>query len=727
MKYLHRRISSYLSPVTMSAKHRLYDLNVEGSDPIRYSAYSSSNKIVFSRSLAKGWYLADVHIESNNFSNSKIYLGRAGNFNEGDIIFLPTGRGKRVKRVFYVDHSLTKIGFRPVEKKCSFTIRSFSIVALAPYRAKQLIFKKLSSLGLGNKIRLDTKRLLSDYAECFYGESVSYKNWIEAIEPKLVSNKIQQGPKLSIVMPVYNPNITYLKEAIDSVLCQSYKNWELCIADDCSTNEEVSNFLKGLEIKDPRTKVCIRTRNGHISEASNSAINLVTGEYTILMDHDDLLSANALNEIALEIQNNPDVKIIYSDEDKIDESGRRFEPHFKCQFNHELLLNQNYISHLGCYSTSLIKMVGGFRKGYEGSQDYDLLLRCLQKIDTKNQIIHIPKVLYHWRATKGSTAFEAAEKSYTNDAGLRALQGYIKAVEPSAQVQNGCLPNTYRLSRTIVGEPEVEIIIPTRDRLEILRPCIDSILEKTSYKNYVITIVDNDSIKKETLAYFSVIVESPRVKVLKVSGEFNFSKLNNAAVNQSSSDFIVLLNNDIEVITSEWLSEMLVLAQTKDAGCIGAKLFYTDGRVQHAGVTLGIGGVAGHTHKYFPKSSPGYFSRLHLSHEVSAVTAACMLIRRDIYNQAGGLDEANLAVAFNDIDLCLKVRSLGLKNLWTPHAELYHHESASRGNEDTPQKRNRFKMESNFMKEKWGSLLLSDPFYSPNLTLSSEDFSIRSE
>ena len=388
------------------------------------------------------------------------------------------------------------------------------------------------------------------------------------------------------------------------------------------------------------------------------------------------------------------------------------------------MLNQNYISHLTCYSKLLVDKVGGFREGYEGSQDYDFLLRCLKLIDNEDHIVHIPKILYHWRAIDGSTAKSCAEKSYTSEAGLLALKDFLSGVD-NQSVELGEIPNTYRIKRSVKSDPLVNIIIPTRDSLNILKPCIESIVDKTSYDNYKITIVDNDSQESETLSYFSSLSDIDYIEVFESPGGFNYSKINNLAVARSDAEYVLLLNNDIEVISPDWLTEMLSIAQDSHVGCVGAKLYYTDGRIQHAGVTLGIGGVAGHTHKYMQGNAAGYFSRLHLTHEVSAVTAACLLVKRTNYIKAGGLDEDNLKVAFNDVDFCLKLRSLGLKNIWTPYAELYHHESVSRGHEDTPTKKERFLGEVAYMKDKWGGVLKKDPYYNPNLSLEFEDFSLR--
>jgi GT2 family glycosyltransferase len=478
---------------------------------------------------------------------------------------------------------------------------------------------------------------------------------------------------------------------------------------------------------DQRIKVNFREVNGNISEASNSALELASGEFVLLLDHDDCLSKEALYFLIHHINEHPGADIFYSDEDKIDAFGNRFNPHFKCSVNLDLLYSQNYVSHLGVYRRELLNLVGGFRKGYEGAQDYDILLRCLLVSDP-SKLIHIPRILYHWRASEGSTALNAGFKSYTHNAGLKAISDHLNEKYIGVEASGGELPNTFRITWPIPSpKPMVSLIIPTRDRLELLRNCIESIIEKTKYLNYEILIVDNDSIEPETLEYFYELESKfDQIRILNFKGEFNYSAINNWAVNQARGEIVGLVNNDIEVISPELLTEMVSHAIRPEIGVVGAKLLYPDYKIQHAGVVIGIGGVAGHSHKYFSDDSHGYFSRLRLVQNYSAVTAACFLVRKEIFTEVGGLDQLNLKIAFNDIDFCLRVSKAGYRNLWTPYAKLFHHESISRGAEDTPEKQARFNQEVEFMKTKWGNLLQCDPFYSPNLTLVHEDFSLAS-
>jgi glycosyltransferase involved in cell wall biosynthesis len=562
----------------------------------------------------------------------------------------------------------------------------------------------------------------------------SYAEWISDIEEPRIpgANAIKEAlstfskkPLISILIPTYNSNIKFLRECLDSVLYQTYTHWQLCIADDASSDDQVRQTLLQYAAKDNRIKLEFRKINGHICEASNSALKLATGEYVLLLDHDDLLAKEALFFLIESINQFPQAGIIYSDEDKVDPFGKRFDPHFKSDFNPDLLYSHNYISHLGVYKRDLVESIGGFRKGLEGSQDYDLLLRCLLKT-SKDKVIHIPKILYHWRASADSTALTSSNKSYTSTAGLKALKHYFGSKGEQVDVSLGHSPNTYRVSWPIPDDqPFISLIIPTRDRVEILKQCISSILERTSYQNFEILIVDNDSVEPQTLEYFKQIqVSDDRVRVLPFPGVFNYSKINNWAVEKSRGELIGLINNDIEVISGEWLTEMVSHALRPDIGAVGAKLLYKNDLIQHAGVILGIGGVAGHSHKYYSNNDQGYFSRLKLVQNYSAVTAACMVLRKELFHLAGGLDENNLKVAFNDVDFCMKITELGYRNLWTPFALLYHHESISRGVENTPEKQARFISESKFIEAKWSDKLKVDPFYNPNLTLIHEDFSL---
>lgn len=566
----------------------------------------------------------------------------------------------------------------------------------------------------------------------FMVSSHTYVEWIRRYDSiddakrgaiKAAIDLFAYKPLISVVMPVYNPPIELLNEAIQSVTNQLYQNWELCIADDASPNPEIENVLRQHEARDPRIKVVYRKKNGHISAASNSALELVSGGYITLLDHDDLLAENALFYIAKTINNKPDVQLIYSDEDKIDRNGVRLDPYFKSDWNYDLFLSQNMFSHLGTYKTSLVRDVGGFRIGYEGSQDYDLALRCIEKLQSFEQIHHIPHILYHWRVLPGSTALNSSEKPYAMLAGERAINDHFARAGINAKSE--LIGYGYRVHYGIPeNKPLVSLIIPTRNGYRLIKKCIKSILKKTSYKNYEILIVDNGSDEYKTIKYLKSFDSNPIVRVIKYDGPFNYSAINNHAVKESLGSIIGLINNDIEVISPDWLTEMVSLAIQKDIGAVGARLLYPDSTIQHGGVILGIAGLAGHAHKHMHNILYGYCGRGALCQTFSAVTAACLVVRKNIYEQVGGLDEKNLAVAYNDIDFCLKIKSTGLRNVWTPYAELYHHESATRGVEDTEEKRKRFKGEVEYMRMKWADIIDHDPAYNPNLTLEKEDFDL---
>ena len=536
---------------------------------------------------------------------------------------------------------------------------------------------------------------------------------------------LNQFPLISVLMPVYNAPERWLIRAIESVRKQLYKNWELCIADDASTSRSTKKILARYARKDKRIKVVYREKNGHISAASNSALEIARGEFVALLDHDDEIRPHALAAVALELNGHPQADIIYSDEDKIDENGSRFEPYFKPDWNPDLFLAQNYLSHLGVYRITLVREVGGFRTGFEGSQDWDLAMRVSERT-VPDRIRHIPKILYHWRTVQGSTAIHVGAKNYAVEAAKQVIEGHFVRMGIDATI-SPTSGHYWRVIRPIPNPaPKVTLIIPTRNRLNVLRPCIESILQHTTYPFFEILVIDNDSDEPETLAYLANLRKTERCRVLKFPGEFNFSAINNFAVDHTDAPIVGLLNNDLEVSQGDWLNEMVANVVRPEIGCVGAKLYHPNGLIQHAGVVLGVGGVAAHAWQSCPANTSGPAHRVLLQQNYSAVTAACLLVRREVYLQAGGFDAEHLAVAFNDIDFCLKVRAAGYRNFWTPVAELIHHESVSRGSEDTDEKRERFRKEVEFMMKKWGGALLTDAAYNPNLTLQKSDFSLAS-
>jgi len=542
----------------------------------------------------------------------------------------------------------------------------------------------------------------------------------EKVKEKMATLKKQ--PLISVIMPVYNTEVKWLDEAIYSLEEQWYGSWELCIADDASTKKETVNFLKNLN--HPKIKISYLKENMNISMASNEALSLAEGEYVALMDHDDLLTPDALYEMVVAM-NEKNADFIYSDEDKVEGDNTFSEPHFKPDFAPDMFLSQNYISHLSVIKTELIRAVGGWERGLEGSQDYDLYLKVLEYTD---KIYHIPKVLYHWRKIPGSTAALYSDKSYAQESGRKALEHAMQRREIEAKVINGKYPGTYKVEYLLKEQPLVSIIIPFKDKPELLKMSIESVIHNSTYQHFEIIGISNNSEKQETFDEIKRLKSlDKRIQFYEYNVPFNYSKINNYAVSQyARGEHIVLMNNDIEMITPQWIEEMLLFSQRDNVGAVGAKLYYPDDTIQHAGVIIGIGGVAGHSHKYFDRHAIGYFSRLHLIQNMSAVTGACLMVKKEIYMKIEGLNEKDLTVAFNDVDFCLRLRELGYVNIFTPYVEAYHHESISRGLEDSPQKQKRFENEAKFMHSKWKNILKDgDPYYNINLTLKGENFQVK--
>lgn len=572
-----------------------------------------------------------------------------------------------------------------------------------------------------------TDRAFQAYQSRFLPEARdSYACWVDEFDtltgPDHVAMRArgqaiaaEGGPLISLLLPTWNTPVDLLKRCMDSVISQAYPNWQLCIADDASTMGEVVDLLRRYASAETRIRLHVRAENGHISAASNSALALADGEFIGLLDHDDELRPHALLEVVEALLVNPSLDFIYSDEDKIDAQGNRFHPNFKPDWNPDLLRSQNYICHFSVVRRSLVESVGGFRPGFEGSQDHDLFLRCTERL-APDGIHHIPKILYHWRAVPGSTALQRGEKDYAASAGARAVADHARRIGLDADVDQ--LPHGhYRLRwRSSQSTPKVSIIIPTRDHVDLLRQCVDSVLDKTDWDDFEILIVDNGSIDPETLSYLSRMDGHELIRVLHYDVPFNYSRINNWAVTHARGSLLCLLNNDIEVLSPGWLRELAGFATQPGVGAVGAMLYYPDDTIQHAGVFLGLGGVANHGWMHQPKGYAGHGARALVAQSLSAVTAACLVVKRETYERVGGLDE-QLAVAFNDIDFCLRIAACGLRNIWTPFAELYHHESASRGQDESDEKRRRFLGEVALMEERWGEVLKDDPSWNPNLSL----------
>lgn len=735
-----------------------YNLLKQGSTPEFRSQNQDPNWVWTQLSLPEGWYkvIAKARICADYMTPQKCYYARNRAFNEQQSAYFEQRDESLHVAYLFISGECDSFRYDPMETTGTVAFESIEILAcevedvpenllLTPPSASSLTLvdrvKTLKIFPYLNRTLHKFPRLRAAIIQCLRAtqsdtNGEQYQTWLAAHEhiPSLEYQKKQIAklttrPLISIVMPTFNTDPQLLSECIDSVIQQGYENWELCIADDASTESATKETLRRYAMHEPRIKLTIRESNGHICRASNSALDLASGDWVALLDHDDLLAPHALLCVAKAINANQDADIFYSDEDKISIDGVRSDPHLKPQWSKELLHSHNYVSHLGVYRKSIVNKVGNFRVGYEGSQDYDLLLRCVNHIesamtygDLKSKIIHIPHVLYHWRVMQGSTALNEDQKGYAQEAGIKALQDAL----PDTEVEFGLLANTYKVNWPIPAQPPlVSLIIPTKNGMGLVKQCIESVEQKTRYAQWEILLIDNQSDDPEALAYFKQLDTDRRVTLLQYNKPFNYSAINNYAVEQAKGSVVVLLNNDVEVINPDWLTELVSLCSRDAVGCVGAKLYYPNDTIQHAGVVLGLGGVAGHSHKHFDKQHDGYFKRLKIRQNLSAVTAACLAVRKDVYRQVGGLNESDLKVAFNDVDFCLKVHTAGYKNIWTPYAELYHHESISRGVEDTPEKQARFAAEIDYMKKRWGNLLSKDPYYHPLLTRDREDFTKR--
>lgn len=557
------------------------------------------------------------------------------------------------------------------------------------------------------------------------GYASEYQRWIEelerpddeVIELKLMS--IRNRPLMSILMPVYNTNPVELSAAIQSVMNQSYSNWELCIADDCSSQSEVRQMLDGFGAQDPRIKVTYRPERGGISRACNAAWEMASGDYLCFLDHDDTLAPHALAYVCEALDRNPEADMLYSDEDKIDEHGRRSAPFFKPDWSPDLLLSENYICHLLVLSRGLAEMTGRMNPECDGSQDYDLILRASQNAQ---HICHIPRVLYHWRTSETSTAISIENKGYALDAARMALEQYCANIPGHAHVEAGAVAGRWRVRYPIPKGTRVSIIIASGGKRDVLRDNLDSLFAKTTYLHYEVVVIDNS----RQSAIESLVREWQRkhsnLRYIDWRHKpFNYSAINNAAAKQCDSPVLLFLNDDTSAINGEWLEAMLELAVRSEVGAVGAKLIYPDGRIQHGGVIMGLYDNCGHAFKALEANVSHYFDFSDVIRNVSAVTGACLMCRSDVFWQVGGFDEGQFAVAFNDIDLCLKIGSAGYRVIYTPHAQLYHYEAFSKTSKDlVPHPE-----EVAAMRSKWDRVIAQDPYYSPNLTRNDEDYSLR--
>lgn len=593
------------------------------------------------------------------------------------------------------------------------------IKKLKPYNIKKG-FRYLKHYGL--------KEFLVRLQERMEPEEVPYGPWYEKHKrteqelKKQSEKRFKKNVLISVAVPVYHTGELFLRQMIESVMDQSYKNWELCIVNAGPDDEKVREILNEYAEKDKRIRVRELAENEGIGKNTNRAFEMAEGEYVALLDHDDLLAPDALFEVACAIErSHPD--IIYSDEDKV--SGENLEhtqPHFKPDFNIDLLRANNYICHLLVIRKTLIDKVGGFREGFDGAQDHDFIFRCSDNADI---IVHIPRILYHWRTHQASTADNPASKLYAYEAGIRAVRENIERNGEEAEVTHTKDYGFYKVVYKVRRMSLVSIIIPNKDNKDTLKKCIDSVLTKTTYDNYEIIIVENNSTQQETFDYYKELEKNSRIRVIKWEKGFNFSAINNYAAKSANGEYLLFLNNDIEVRSADWIDGMLGNAQRKDVGIVGCRLLYPDNTIQHAGVIIGIGGIAGHAFTNLPAARSGYMHRASTQVDYSAVTAACMMISKKLFEEVGGFEE-KLTVAFNDIDLCLRVREKGYLVVYDAYVEMIHYESKTRGSEDSKEKVRRFQDEIEYMRTRWIDILKQgDPYYNPNLTLSKWNFSLR--
>ena len=589
---------------------------------------------------------------------------------------------------------------------------------LSPYNIKK---------GLLYMKHFGPKEFWIRLTERFQADDVDYEEWYKNHKPTMEELQRQRDtefeyePLISILVPVYNTPEEFLKQMIQSVRKQTYGKWELCIANANPANETVAEILRISSTKDERIKVKDVPENEGIAQNTNAALAIATGDYIGLLDHDDLLTPDALYEVVKAINENDRPQVLYSDEDKVTmDLSEHFQPHMKPDYNKDLLRSNNYITHFFVADRTLVEEVGGEDGEYNGAQDYDLILKCTERA---KGIAHIPRILYHWRVHKASTADNPASKMYAFDAGKRAIEDHLKRCGEIGEVSHEKDLGFYRVKYQVQGSPLISIIIPNKDQVESLDKCLKSI-EKSSYKNYEIIIVENNSTEDATFAYYKKI-ESDKIRIVYWSDEFNYSAINNFGVKHARGDYLLLLNNDVEVITTDWLEELTANCQRKDVGIVGTRLYYPDDTIQHAGIVIGIGGVAGALFVGMPRMFTGYLHKAAIQQDLSAVTAACMMVKRSVYEELGGLEE-ELKVAFNDVDFCLRARDKGYLVVYEPNVELYHFESKSRGTEDSKEKIRRFQNEIEYMRSHWLELLKKgDPMYNPNLTLTKWDYSLR--
>ena len=565
--------------------------------------------------------------------------------------------------------------------------------------------------------------------ERFEPEEVPYGPWYAAYIPdeealeKQRKHKFNYAPLISIAVPAYQTPVEFLKQMIESLISQTYTGWELCIANASPDNEEMQRVLADYSAKDVRVRFCSLKENLGIAENTNRAFAMAKGEFMGLLDHDDLLAPNALYEIVNTLQDHPQADALYTDEDKVTtDLDEHFQPHLKPDFNLDLLRSNNYICHFFVVRKSIVEKAGGFRKEFDGAQDYDFIFRCTENA---REVLHVPEILYHWRTHKASTADNPASKMYAFEAGKRAIEAHLERTGTKGTVSHTQDLGFYRVKYPVQGEPLVSVIIPNKDEKETLQTCLESLKKNTSYQNFEIIIIENNSTTGEIFKYYKELSRDQQIHLLRWGKEFNYSAINNFGVAHARGEYLLFLNNDVKSIEPDWMEEMLGVCQRLEVGGVGAKLIYPDNTIQHAGCVIGMGGIAGHMFVDMPADRTGYLHKASLLQDMSAVTAACLMMKKEVFEQAGGFTE-ELAVAFNDVDLCLKVRKNNHLIVYDPYAKLYHMESKTRGAEDSKEKVRRFQTEIEYMRCHWMDILKNgDPYYNKNLSLTKWNYSLK--
>ncbi|HIY19574.1 MAG TPA: glycosyltransferase family 2 protein [Candidatus Blautia avistercoris] len=595
------------------------------------------------------------------------------------------------------------------------------------------MFKKLSPYTIQKGFRYlkhyGPKEFWVRLHERFEQEEIPYGPWYEESLPsgEELARQRERAARwdtlVSVVVPAYRTPGLFLRQMMDSMLQQTYPNWELCIANGSPEDQEMQEILREYAAKDSRIRYQNLRENLGIAQNTNAAFAMAKGEFIGLLDHDDLLACDALYEIVKALKEHPQADAVYTDEDKVTtDLQEHFQPHFKPDFNLDLLRSNNYICHFFTVRRSVVEKAGGFRKEFDGAQDYDFVFRC---VENSREVLHVPRILYHWRTHKASTADNPASKMYAFEAGKRAIEAHLQRQGVRGLVSHTKDLGFYRVQYPVKEEPLISIIIPNKDEKESLKACLESIWEKSTYKNYEILIVENNSQTSEIFRYYEELKEQKKAKILYWKQGFNYAAINNFAVKEAKGQYYLFLNNDITVIAPNWMEEMLGNCQREEVGAVGAKLYYPDNTIQHAGCVVGLGGIAGHLFINMPRNRTGYLHKASIQQDLSAVTAACIMVKKEAFEKAGGFTE-ELAVAFNDVDLCLKIRKNGYLIVYNPAVEMYHMESKTRGAEDSKEKVRRFQKEIEYMRCHWIEILKNgDPCYNKNLSLTKWNYSLR--